>query len=213
MMSARPRRAISSRMAGVSVVAGTFSPYHPVTWPGRCRRITRRRLGGGQRGATGFDADRRVGARVDGPVRVLLPGEVAAVRRAVRQVPEPERPPGRRASARRTAARTRTARTRYDSSSTPSRSRRRSRSGTSSSASPSSHSRSVATNACRSPRARASRTHAAPGGACCRLVVARVDVRIVLDVLAEGAGDEDRRALDLGHRRERALAAARARPW
>ena len=44
-MSARPRRAISSRMAGVRVVAGTPSPYHPVATRGRLPLVsTPRRL-------------------------------------------------------------------------------------------------------------------------------------------------------------------------
>ena len=96
-------------------------------------------------------------------------------------------------------------RARNDSESTASSRRFRSSSGTSASDLPSSHSRSVATNACRSPRASASIVTGSTF-ACCRLVVPAVHVRVVLDVRAEQAGDEDRRPLDVRRLRERPLA-------
>src|SRR3954447_1910217 len=71
MMSARPRRAISSRIAGVRVVAGTSPPYHPASATGRR--------------ADGRPADRRV--------RVLATHEIGAVRGPVVQLPEAEAAP------------------------------------------------------------------------------------------------------------------------
>src|SRR6188768_3308337 len=97
MMSAWPRRAISSRIAGVRVVAGTSSPYHrrvAAGVAGAWRACRGAPWGGPSAGRDGLrDAVRDVGCAGDRPVRVLLANEVARVRRAVAEVLEPEGAP------------------------------------------------------------------------------------------------------------------------
>src|SRR3954447_25395274 len=81
MMSAWPSRAISSRMAGVSVDPGIRLTLSPSNGAGSA-------WGGGL-----GDADGRVGSPGDGPVLVLLARRVAGVRAPVREVAEAERAP------------------------------------------------------------------------------------------------------------------------
>src|SRR5215213_7477204 len=91
MMSARPRRAICSRTAGVSAV-GTRPPYHL-----RPMASAKLRLGlpwAGRRST--FANASQVSARGEvshRPLRVCCPGNIAAVRRLVGESREPERSP------------------------------------------------------------------------------------------------------------------------
>ena len=210
MMSARPRRAISSRMAGVRVGRGhdptlppcgrrSRHPPDPVAGLRDARRRPRVDVAGGvlvsaARRASGPRG--RVGRAGDGPVGLLPAGEVARVRGAVvrgRGSPSAPHVTSVRTADGRTIAEIRT---RYDSESTPSRSR-------------------VARAAARRRAAavdpqQVGRDERVPLAALQRLadrglqasrrllVVAGPDVRVVLDVLADRAAGRG---------------SAAARPW